>query len=433
MTDSARLIAADKRHLWHPFTQMRDWCDPDHEPLIIVEGRGSTLVDSHGREYLDGNSSIWTNIHGHAHPAITAALRQQAARLPHSSFLGFTNEPAIKLAEKLTALFPAGTLTRVFYSDDGSTAIEVALKMAVQYHQLTGCPGRCRFAAFEHAYHGDTAGAASLGGIAAFHERFASIGFPIVRLPDLAALQALPPETARSLAGLVIEPLVQGAGGIRTWPAGLLRELRAWCDAHGVFLICDEVMTGFGRTGKMFACEHEQVVPDFIALAKGLSGGTLPLAATLTTEKVFNAFLGDYAEMKTLFYGHSYCGNPLGCAAALANLEVFEAEQTLKKLQPKIAILRDLLAGLANNPHVGAVRQCGFIAGIDIVQSDGTPYSWQEQTGAKVCLAARRHGLLTRPIRDTPVLMPPLCFSPDEIARAVDALRRGIGEVCGEN
>ena len=433
MTDHARLIAADKRHLWHPFTQMRDWCAPEHEPLVIVEGRGSTLIDSHGREYLDGNSSIWTNIHGHAHPVITAALQQQAARLPHSSFLGFTNEPAIRLAEKLVALFPPQTLTRVFYSDDGSTAIEVALKMAVQYHQLSGNPARCRFAAFEHAYHGDTAGAASIGGIAAFHDRFASIGFPVVRVPDRAALEALPSETVRSLAGLVIEPLVQGAGGMRTWPAGLLRDLRTWCDAQGVFLICDEVMTGFGRTGKMFACEHEQVVPDFIALAKGLSGGTLPLAATLTTEKVFTAFLGDYAEMKTLFYGHSYCGNPLGCAAALANLQVFEEEQTLAKLQPKIATLRDLLADLATEPHVAAVRQCGFIAGVDITRPDGTPYPWQDQTGARICLAARRHGLLTRPIRDTLVLMPPLCFTGAELARAVDALRRGIREVCGGN
>jgi adenosylmethionine-8-amino-7-oxononanoate aminotransferase len=426
-----QLRQADKRHVWHPFTQMRDWCAPGHEPLVLVEGRGSTLVDAEGREYLDGNSSIWTNIHGHSHPKIVAALREQAGKLAHSSFLGFTNEPAVRLAEKLVALFPADTLTRVFYSDDGSTAIEVALKMAVQYHQLTGHPEHCRFAAFDHAYHGDTAGAASLGGIAAFHERFAPLSFPVVRVTDLAALEALDRDSVASLAAVVIEPLIQGAAGMRTWPSGLLRDLRAWCDRHGVFLILDEVMTGFGRTGKMFACQHEEVVPDFIALAKGLTGGTMPLAATLTTERVFEAFLGDYAEMKTLFYGHSYCGNPLGCAAALASLEVFEEERTLERLQPKIRHMGELLCDLAAEPHVGAVRQCGFMAGVDVVRSDGSPYPWQDQTGARICVSARRHGLLTRPIRDTLVLMPPLCFTETELERAAGALRTGIREICG--
>lgn len=425
------LPQSDKAHLWHPFTQMRDWCDPSHQPLVLVEGRGSTLIDAQGREYLDGNSSIWTNIHGHSHPHIVRAIQTQAAKLAHSSFLGLTNEPAIRLAEKLVALFPPETLTRVFYSDDGSTAIEVALKMAVQFHQLTGHPERSRFAAFDHAYHGDTSGAASLGGIAAFQDRFASISFPVVRVANLLELEALDRQTTESLAGIVIEPLIQGAGGMRTWPEGLLRDLRAWCDRHGVFLILDEVMTGFGRTGQMFACQQEDVVPDFLALAKGLTGGTMPLAATLTTERVFAAFLGDYAEMKTLFYGHSYCGNPLGCAAALASLEVFAEERTLENLQPKIRQLGELLCALAGEPHVGAVRQCGFIAGLDVVRADGTPYPWQEQTGARICLAARGHGLLTRPIRDTLVLMPPLCFTMDELARAVAALRSAIREVCG--
>lgn len=420
----------DKTHIWHPFTQMRDWCAAEQDPLVIVEGRGSVLVDSEGREYLDGNSSIWTNIHGHSHPKIVAAIQTQAAKLAHSSFLGFTNEPAIRLAEKLVGLFPANTLTRVFFSDDGSTAIEAAMKMAVQYHQLTGHPERCRFAAFDRAYHGDTAGAASLGGIAAFHDRFAAISFPVVRVADLAALRSLDKDAAASLAAVVIEPMVQGAGGMRLWPQGLLRELREWCDRSGVFLILDEVMTGFGRTGKMFACQHEGVVPDFIALAKGLTGGTMPLAATLTTETVFSAFLGDYAEMKTFFYGHSYCGNPLGCASALASLEVFEEEKTLEKLKPKIAVLRDLLAELSRHPNVGDVRQCGFIAGIDVVGQSGAPYPWQEQTGARVCLAARNHGLLTRPIRDTLVLMPPLIFSERELEQSVAALRSAIDKVC---
>lgn len=423
----------DKAHLWHPFTQMRDWCAAEHDPLVLVEGRGSLLVDTTGREYLDGNSSIWTNIHGHSHPHIVQAIQRQAAKLAHSSFLGSTNEPAIRLAEKLVALFPPATLTRVFYSDDGSTAIEVALKMAVQFHQLTGQPRRARFAAFNQAYHGDTSGAASLGGIGAFNDRFVSLSFPIVRVADLEELEALKPDIVESLAGIVIEPLIQGAGGMLTWPGGLLRDLRGWCDRNGVFLILDEVMTGFGRTGKMFACQQEGVTPDFLALAKGLSGGTMPLAATLTTERVFQAFLGDYAEMKTLFYGHSYCGNPLGCAAALASLEIFAAERTLEKLQPKIRQMRVLLDELATQPHVGAVRQCGFVAGIDVVRADGLPYPWQEETGARICLAARRHGLLTRPIRDTLVLMPPLCFDSVQLADAVSALQTAIREVCGEN
>lgn len=425
------LILSDKSHVWHPFTQMREWCEPGYEPIVIASGRGSVLTDAQGREYLDGNSSIWTNVHGHSHPHIVAAIQEQAARLAHSSFLGFTNEPAVRLAEKLVGLFPAQTLTRVFYSDDGSTAIEVALKMALQYHQLAGRPERCRFAAFEHAYHGDTAGAASLGGIADFHDRFAPLHFQSLRVDGVAALEALDPCIVQTLAGVVIEPLIQGAAGMRVWPQSLLRDLRAWCDRSGVFLICDEVMTGFGRTGKMFACEHESVVPDFIALAKGLTGGTMPLAATLTTEKVFEAFLGDYAEMKTLFYGHSYCGNPLGCAAALASLEVFEAEQTLERLQPKIRRFGELLCDLAAEPNVLGVRQCGFIAGIDISRADGSAYPWQEQTGAKICMAARRYGLLTRPVRDTLVLMPPLCFTNAELEKAVGALQAATRDVCG--
>ncbi|MFZ4483958.1 MAG: adenosylmethionine--8-amino-7-oxononanoate transaminase [Chthoniobacterales bacterium] len=429
----ADLIAADRAHVWHPFTQMQEWCDPGHEPIVIAEGRGSTLTDSSGRTYLDGNSSIWTNIHGHSHPRIVAAIQAQAARLAHSSFLGLTNEPAIRLASQLVSLFPPGTLTRVFFTDNGSTAIEVALKMAVQYHQLVAQPQKCRFAAFENAYHGDTAGAASLGGIGAFHDRFSALQFPVIRLADLASLESLDPAVVRTLAAVVIEPLIQGAAGMRTWAPGMLRDLRVWCDRHSVLLILDEVMTGFGRTGQMFACEHESVVPDFIALAKGLTGGTMPLAATLTTEAVFSAFLGEYAEMKTLFYGHSYAGNPLGCAAALASLAIFEEEETLAGLQPKIRRFGELLCALAAEPHIGEVRQCGFIAGIDVVADQPThaPHPWQAQTGARVCRAARAHGLLTRPVRDTVVLMPPLCFSEDELARAVEAVRLAVQETCG--
>ncbi len=418
------LVRADKAHAWHPFTQMRDWCANSHEPLVLVEGRGAVLRDSRGREYLDGNSSIWTNLHGHNHPKINAAIRGQLEHVAHVSFLGSTNAPAARLAARLAGLFPDGTLSRVFFSDDGSTAIEVAIKMACQYWQLAGCPERLRFVAFDHAYHGDTAGAASLGGIGTFHGRFAAMHFPVDRVASVDDLEQMP--DAGRVAAVVIEPLVQGAAGIRLWPPGMLGRIRAWCDRHGAFLILDEVLTGFGRTGTMFACEREAVVPDFIALAKGLTGGYLPLAATLTTGRVFEQFLGGIAEQKTLYYGHSYTGNPLGCAAALASLDVFEEERVLENLKPKIERMGELLAGLARHPHVREVRQCGFIAGIEL-----TERPWTELRGARVCLRARDYGLLTRPILDTIVLMPPYCVTPEQLDAAVSAIARAIDDVCG--
>lgn len=414
MPDYQHLIRLDKAHLWHPFTQMQDWCAPEHEPLIITGGSGALVRDQHGREYVDGNSTIWTNIHGHGHPRIIAAIKDQAERIAHVSALGFTNEPAILLAADLVALWPAGTLTRVFFTDDGSTAIECAMKMAIQFRQQTGQPERVRFIAFDQAYHGDTMGAASLGGVAVFHDRFRRLGLPVTFVRDVEELRTL---SADEYTAVIIEPLIQGAAGMKTWPDGMLGEVREWCEAHDVFLIADEVMTGFGRTGKMFACEHENVVPDFLCLAKGITGGTMPLAATLTTERVFRAFLGGYRD--TFFYGHSYTGNPLGCAAARASLAVFQEEDTLAALQPKIALLKDLLASLhaAHPGEISVIRQCGFIAGIDLTR---------EGTGSAVCLAARTHGLLTRPVRDTLVLMPPLCTTEEQLRRAVEALGAGI-------
>ena len=401
------LIAADRRALWHPFTQMQAWCDREGaDPLIIDRGEGAKLWDIHGNEYIDGNSSIWTNIHGHNHPTINAALEVQLKKIAHCSFLGFTNAPAIELAERLVGLFPKDTLTRVFYSDDGSTAMECALKMAIQFWQHQDRSDKCEFGAFENAYHGDTLGAAALGGIDAFHARFSKFGFHAHHVATVADLDRLDPA---KLAAISIEPLIQGAAGMRTWPGGMLRELRAWCDRNDVLLIFDEVMTGFGRTGKMFACEHESVTPDFMALAKGLTGGYLPLGATLTTERVFEAFLGGYKQ--TFFYGHSYCGNPLGCSAALANLQVFEDDHVLENLQPKIALMSNLLAELESQPRITRVRQCGFIAGIDV-----------DANGSEVCLAAREHGLLTRPILDTIVLMPPLCITDGELRQATNAI-----------
>jgi adenosylmethionine-8-amino-7-oxononanoate aminotransferase len=431
-----QLIDIDKRHLWHPFTQMQDWCAPDHEPLVLAGGDGALLRDTEGREYIDGNSSIWTNLHGHNHPKINAAIRNQLDSVAHTSFLGFTNPPAIRLAEELVKIAPE-PLSRVFYSDDGSTAIEVAIKMSVQYWQLKGCPERRRFVAFNNAYHGDTLGAASLGGVGIFHDRFESHCFPVDRVTGMEELetptgdQGAAIQNPDSLAAVVIEPLIQGAAGMRLWPRGMLARLRQWCDAHGVLLILDEVMTGFGRTGTMFACQQENVVPDFLAVAKGITGGYLPLAATLTTENIYEAFLGTYEEQKTFYYGHSYCGNQVACAAALANLSIFREESVLEKLQPKIRLLAELLKPVAGMRHVAEVRQCGFIAGIELMQDGKTPFEARLQTGNRVCIAARRHGLLTRPVRDTVVLMPPYCITEEQLVRAVDAVVAGILEVCG--
>ena len=421
--NEAGLVAADKRHVWHPFTQMRDWCAAGHEPLVLVSGDGAIVRDSHGREYIDGNSSIWTNLHGHRHPRIDAAIRAQLDSVAHTSFLGFTNPPAIQLATELARLVPG--LPRVFFSDNGSTAIEVAIKMAVQYFQLIGQPQRTRFIAFADAYHGDTLGAASLGGVSAFHGRFATHCFPVERVASLLELNNV--QQAETIAAVAIEPLIQGAAGMKLWPRGMLREVRSWCDANGALLICDEVMTGFGRTGTMFASEQENVTSDFMALAKGLTGGYLPLAATLTHERIFNAFLGENREQKTFFYGHSYAGNQLGCAAALASLAIFREEKTLQNLQPKIVLMRELLANFEGNPHVRAVRQCGFIGAIDVA-----PSGPDQQTGARICLEARRHGLLTRPILDTIVLMPPFCITDAQLRQAVAAIAAAITDVCGQ-
>jgi adenosylmethionine-8-amino-7-oxononanoate aminotransferase len=403
---------------------MRDWCAPGHEPLILVSGHGATLRDAAGHEYIDGNSSIWTNIHGHNHPLINQAIRAQLDRVAHTSFLGFTNPPAIELAHELVKIAAPDVLSRVFYSDDGSTAIEVAIKMALQYFQIMDQPERVRFVAFENGYHGDTLGAASLGGISLFQGRFSRHHFPVEHVSSVADLEALPePET---IAALVIEPLIQGAAGMRPWPSGLLAAVRRWCDSQGILLIADEVMTGFGRTGTMFAFRQEKAVPDFLVLAKGLTGGYLPLGATLTTESIFEAFHGE-----TFYYGHSYCGNQLACAAALASLRVFAEEKVLAHLQPKIHHLTRLLDRMRANPHIREIRQCGLIAGIELGGPDGAALDPIQRTGARVCLAARRHGLLTRPILDTVVLMPPLCTASAQIDQACGAVEMAIADVLG--
>ncbi len=420
--DTRRWIQADKSHCWHPFTRQGEWCVPDHEPLVLVRGEGAWLWDSEGRCYLDGNSSIWTNIHGHAHPGISAAIRKQLEKTAHLSFLGFTHPGAVELAEKLCAFFPPQTLERVFFSDDGSTAVECALKLALQYRMQSGEPERRHFIAFADGYHGDTLGAASLGGVGRFFERFKGLGFPVSHVRNLADLRALDP---LQIAAVIIEPLIQGVNEMHVWPTGMLAALRRWCDETGVHLILDEVMTGFGRTGKMFACQHENVVPDFLCLAKGLTGGTLPMAATLTTSTIYNAFLGK--PDRAFYYGHSYTANPLGCAAALASLAAFEEEKTLDQLVTKIDHLRTGLANLkASQPNIHAVRQCGFIAGIELRQPNGTKFPLESRIGEKICIAARAYGLLTRPILDTIVLMPPLCTTASELDHALTAISTAI-------
>ena len=422
------LADKDHRYLWHPFTQMKDWMA--EEPVIIESGQGAILRDVDGREYIDANSSIWTNLHGHQHPRITQAIKDQLDRIAHSSFLGLSNGPAIELAEKLVAIAPRG-LTRVFYSDDGSTAMEVAIKMALQYWQHRKQPQRTKFVAFADAYHGDTLGAVSVGGINLFHSAFRPLLFDVVRVNEIDQVAQLMRGHRDTVAAVVIEPLVQGAAGMRLWKRGLLGELRRLCTEHGALLIADEVMTGFGRTGTMFACEQEGVTPDLMAVAKGLTGGYLPLAATLTTGKIFDAFLGDYGEFKTFFHGHSYTGNQLGCAAALASLQVFEDEQTLKALQPKCAQLRAGLEAMRQLPHVGDVRHMGMIGAIELFQDVPAkkPFPVADRMGIKVCMEMRRRGVLTRPIGNTVVLMPPYCIRDEQLDRVLSVLAESVQSV----
>ena len=412
--DTAQLAADDKRYVWHPFTAMRDWCAPDHEPIVLVGGEGAIVRDSRGREYIDGNASIWTNVHGHNHPGINAAIREQLERVAHTSFLGTTNPPAIQLAREIVELFPCEKFGRVFYSDDGSTGMEAALRIVSQYWKLKGSKRRV-FVSFRDAYHGDTAGAASLGAAAMFGATITGLQFPVQRVASIEELETI--ANSGEIAAVVIEPIIQGAAGMKIWPAGTLQRLREWCDSVGTLLIADEVMTGFGRTGRMFACEHEQIHPDIYVFAKGLTGGYLPLALTLISDEVFEPFSGSSREA-TLFYGHSYSGHALGCAAALASLEIFRTERTIELLAPKMAALRQGRAALAELEDVEQVRSCGMIGALDL--------SGGSEVAARVCRAARERGLLTRPIRNTVVFMPPLIVSAAQIQQALGVLNETI-------
>ncbi|MFQ5913121.1 MAG: adenosylmethionine--8-amino-7-oxononanoate transaminase [Nitrospinota bacterium] len=426
----------DRRHLWHPFTQMLEWEKEDFP--VIVRGEGVYLIDEAGTRYLDGVSSLWCNVHGHGQARIVEAISKQAAELDHSTLLGLAHPVAARLAERLIAAAPRG-LTRVFYSDNGATAVEIALKIAFQY-QLQRTPPRPekrKFMALTEAYHGDTLGAMSVGGIDLFHETYRPLLFethyaeapycyrcpfgktyPECSVYCAGEMEGAIRRHAAELAAFIVEPVMQGAGGMIAAPEGFLRRIRKVCDECDVLLIADEVATGFGRTGRMWACDHEEVSPDLMALAKGLTGGTLPLAATLTTERIYDAFLGDYGSKRTFYHGHTYTGNPIACAAALASLEIFEEERTLERLPGKIALLSEELERFKALPHVGDVRQRGLMVGIELVLDEETkePYPFERRIGHRVTLEARRRGLITRPLGNVVVLMPPLS-TPDDLLR----------------
>jgi adenosylmethionine-8-amino-7-oxononanoate aminotransferase len=417
------LAAIDKRVLWHPFTQQRGWAE--EEPLIVERAEGCTLYDTDGNAYIDGISSLWCTVHGHAHPAIDAAVRAQLGRVAHTTMLGLTHQPAIELAQRLVEIAPPG-LSRVFYSDNGSTAAEVALKMAFQYWRHRGQKRRTGFVCLRGGYHGDTIGSVSVGGIDLFHACFGPLLFDAWQAEpgDREHVAALLREHAGEVAAVIVEPLVQGAAGIVTHPDGYLRAVRELCDEHDVLLICDEVATGFGRTGTMFACEQEDVAPDLMCVAKGLTGGYLPLAATLATERVYDAFLGEFADLKTFFHGHTYTGNPLACAAALATLEIFRREGTLAALQPKIALLGELLEKhVAPLRSVREVRRRGFMVGIELAD-----FPLAARMGHEVTRAARRRGAIVRPLGDVVVLMAPLSITAHELRRLVTITAESIAE-----
>ena len=450
MIDPATLAAWDRRHLWHPFTQMADWME--EEPLVVAAAEGCTLIDTAGRRYLDGVSSLWCNVHGHRHPRLDTALREQLARVAHTTLLGLGSVPSIELAHALVGVVPPG-LTRVFYSDAGATAVEAALRMALQYHQLRGVPERVRFASLVEGYHGDTLGAVGVGYSETFHRFVEAATRPAVRLtpphvfrwqrgmePEAALAAALTEAEATlaahapSLAALIVEPLVQGAAGMWIHPPRYLARLAELARHHGMLLIADEIATGFGRTGTMFACEQAAITPDLLCIAKGLSGGYLPLAATLATEEVFTAFLAPYEDFRAFFHGHTFTGNALACAVALASLRVFAEERTLERLGPTIARLRERLASeIAPLAHTGEVRQQGVMVGIELVaeRRERTFYPAAARIGQRVVVAARARGVIVRPLGNVIVLMPPLAISMAELHRLVDVVRDAIAEVTG--
>jgi adenosylmethionine-8-amino-7-oxononanoate aminotransferase len=436
------LLRWDREHVWHAFTQMGE-----HEPLLIERAEGCTLIDIDGRRLIDGVSSLWCNVHGHKHPRIDAAIRAQLDQVAHVTLLGSAHPTTVKLARRLAELMPP--LPHVFFSDSGATAVEVALKMAFQYWQQRSDPrpGKTKYLAFENAYHGDTLGSVSVGGVARFHQMFRPLLFDVVRLPapdtyrlppgvdaagalghHLAQFEAAIQEHHESLAAVVIEPLIQAAAGMVTHPPGFLRGVREITRRYDVLLIADEVAVGMGRTGTLFACEQEDVVPDLLCLAKGLTGGYLPLAATLASDRIWQAFLGRYEDSKTFYHGHTYGGNPLGAAAAIATLDIFDEERTLEQMTAKTARLTKHLARIAKHPNVGDVRQRGLMAGVELVQHCATkqPFPWAEKRGIRVCQHAIGEGVWLRPLGNVVVILPPLAVSLEELDQICVAVEHGI-------
>lgn len=440
----AELSAKNKQYVWHPFTQMKDYVA--QEPLIIARGEGIRLFDVNGKAYYDGFSSVWLNVHGHNVPELNQAITEQLDQIAHSTLLGMANVPSILLAEKLINLAPKG-LSKVFYSDNGATAVEISLKMAFQYWQNRGQTGKHSFITMNNAYHGDTIGATSVGAIPLYHQVYKPLLFSPHVIPypypyrqggeeaavqaTLSSLESLLKERAHEIAAMIVEPVVQGASGMIIMPDGCLKKIAELLRAHDVLLIADEVATGFGRTGKMFACEHDGVVPDIMAVAKGLTGGYLPVAATLVTEQIYDAFFADYEEQKTFFHGHSFTGNPLGCAVALANLRLMEEREVVQQVAKKAIDLDQLLRQLCDLPHVGDIRQKGLMAGIELVRDKETkePYHWNERIGVRVCQVAREKGLLTRPLGNVIVFIPPLVSTTEELADMVGILTESIQDV----
>lgn len=443
--DQKKLIELDRSVVWHAFTQMAEY-----EPLIIERAEGCILVDIDGREYIDGVSSLWCNIHGHRHPRLDDAIRRQLHRVAHVTSLGCSNPTTIELAARLVEIAPRG-LNHVFFSDDGATAVEVALKMAFQYWRQCPRPRpeKTCYVALGDAYHGDTLGAVSVGGVARFHAMFEPLLFRTLRLPipslhraahpndpegacreHLGRLEELLSAHHHRIAAMIVEPLMQCAAGMIRHPPGYLRGVRELTRRYEVLMIADEVAVGFGRTGTMFACEQEQVVPDLMCLAKGITAGYLPLAATLVTDEIYAAFLGRYEESRTFFHGHTYGGNPLGAAVALANLDLFESEQTLTRMQPRVEQLADRLRRLESLRYVGSVRQCGLIAGIELMHDPaaGVPFPWEWRIGGRVCDAVRRRGVWLRPLGNVIVVMPPLCITAEQLDRVIDAVESSIDE-----
>ncbi len=452
MNYSQSLESKDKEYIWHPFTQMKDY--QDETPLIIKRGDGVFLEDTNGKRYIDGVSSMWCNVHGHKKREIDGAIRDQIEKISHSTLLGQSNVPAVELAEKLIAIAPV-SLRKVFYSDNGSTTVEIALKIAFQYwsqRRDDPRPSKTKFVHLNYAYHGDTTGALSVGGIRTFRTAYKDLLFDSFCVPSpycyrcqlcedecnlgcLSELEEILKDRSDEIAGLIIEPLVQMAGGVIVAPQGYLSRVWELCKQHSILLIADEVATGFGRTGTMFACQCECPSPDIICLGKGLTGGYLPLAATLTTQEIYEAFLGEYSELRTFFHGHTYTGNQLSCAAALANLDVFEKEGTLDKLPEKIDLLKERLEDFKRLAYVGDVRQCGFVAGIELVLDRGTkePYPPEEKIGVKVCQEAKNDGLLIRPLGNIIVIMPPLSIDLENLEGMLDIIYKAIIKVTGQD